>query len=196
MVEVVFAIKSWAFDLSYISTAEFKKTCDMALSHASFIAHFTNLVDNGHIKFRFLALRHITRARKQKTLSLCLVLPKQFVQIFFTERMIMQQTKLKVLLKEIFRDKPPIPEHAIEKEIKQLEERIRCLPDELRVVVNSHYYDEITIQAIAKQSHHSPYKVKKTLRRALVILREKMNPHYYDKANEILYGDHPRRIKF
>ena len=68
---------------------------------------------------------------------------------------------------------------------------IKNLPADQQEVVNLHFYDDVPVKEIAKRLNCSETTVYNKIKKAEGNLRRQLNPGYYKKAMEIMYGDLP-----
>ena len=72
----------------------------------------------------------------------------------------------------------------------------QSLPEDLREVINYHYYDGLTVNEIAKKLNFSCKYVSSKIKKAECKLRRQLNPSYYERAKKILYQRLPNHISY
>ena len=75
--------------------------------------------------------------------------------------------------------------------MKVMNAAIQNLPADQLEILNFHFYDEIPVKEIAKKLNCSETTVYNKIKKAECSLRRQLNPAYYKKANEIMYGNLP-----
>ncbi|MGI8583219.1 MAG: RNA polymerase sigma factor [Chitinophagaceae bacterium] len=77
-----------------------------------------------------------------------------------------------------------------------LQEAVKCLPVDQQIIIYYHFYDSLSIKEIAQKLNCAETTVHTKIKKALYNLRRQLNPSYYKKAMEILYGKLPNYISY